>query len=156
MSFPPYSKLKIFIDLIFISIILNEDLSSILISHNSIICTKYRHHKTIPTRWSFILMELSLSITYLIFNLIIINYLIKEDNQKVKEIIKINHIQPFIYYFSWALTNFFILSILTFCITGNISFNSHIFNNLIKYLRHQHLVKENITIYSIFGINMFN
>ncbi|CAF1436607.1 unnamed protein product, partial [Rotaria sordida] len=118
MSFPSYLYIKIFIDSIVINLMLNEDLSIIYSwNHRSISCTSYRHHKTIPTRWSFILMEIALSIIYLFFYFIISNSIIQENNEKVKEILKIIHIQPLINYFAWALRYFFILSFITFSIT---------------------------------------
>ncbi|CAF4751858.1 unnamed protein product [Rotaria sp. Silwood2] len=110
-----------FIDSIVVNKMLNEDISIIdSLNYRRISCTLYRHHKTIPTRWSFIFMEISLSIIYLSFFLIITNSIIQENNKKVKEILKIIHIQPLINYFAWALRYLIILSFITFSITGNI------------------------------------
>ncbi len=108
-----------FIDSIVISIMLNIN-PSLNPSWNfyRIVCTSYRHHKTIPTRWSFILMEMFLSITFLFYSFIIIHFIIQEKKDKIKEIIKIIHIQPFINYLAWALRPFFILTITNFSITG--------------------------------------
>jgi len=106
------------IDLIGINVMLNEDLSLITFNYNSLSCTKYRYHNKIPTRWSFILIELSLSIIYLFYYFIISYQIIKENNQKIKEIIKIIHIQPLIYYLSWAFTFFIILLFISFSITS--------------------------------------
>jgi len=122
--YPPFSNIKMLIDLIGINLMLNDDLSTISLNHYSISCTSYRYHKKIPTRWSFILMELSLSITFLFYYFIIVHFIIQENNQKVKEIIQIIHIQPFIYYFAWALRPCIILSAITFSITGNIDYLS--------------------------------
>ncbi len=140
-SYPPFSNLKMLIDLIGINLMLNEDLSLISLNYNSISCTKYRHHNQIPTRWSFILMELSLSIYFLFYYFIISHQIIQENNQKIKEIIQIIHIQPFIYYFSWALTAFFILSFISFSITGNSFYLSHQIDNILSL--NQYLLSYN-------------
>ncbi|CAF3422421.1 unnamed protein product, partial [Rotaria sp. Silwood2] len=94
-SYPSFLYIKMFIDSIVVNKMLNEDISIIdSLNYRRISCTLYRHHKTIPTRWSFIFMEISLSIIYLSFFLIITNSIIQENNKKVKEILKIIHIQP--------------------------------------------------------------
>ncbi|UJR24690.1 hypothetical protein I4U23_006063 [Adineta vaga] len=117
-SNPPFSNIKIFLDSIVISILLNEKKSLIPSwTFSRITCTSYRHHRTIPTRWSFILIEYSLSITYLFYSFIIIHFILQEKNMKIKEIIKIIHIQPLINYLAWTLRPLFILSIITILIT---------------------------------------
>jgi len=63
-------------------------------------------------------MEIFLSITFLFYSFIIIHFIIQEKKDKIKEIIKIIHIQPFINYLAWALRPFFILTITNFSITG--------------------------------------
>ncbi|CAF1387951.1 unnamed protein product [Rotaria sp. Silwood1] len=71
-----------FIDSIVVNKMLNEDISIIdSLNYRRISCTLYRHHKIIPTRWSFIFMEISLSIIYLSF-FIITNSIIQENNKK--------------------------------------------------------------------------
>ncbi len=118
MSYPPLSNIKMFIDSIGRNVMLEEDFPIISFIYHTITCTSYRHHKTIPTRWNFIFMELSLDIFFLFYYFIIVYFIIMENKQKVKEIIRIIHIQPFINSFAWALRAFFILQFITFNITG--------------------------------------
>ncbi|CAF3658697.1 unnamed protein product [Adineta steineri] len=118
-KFPSYSNLKLFVDSIYISLILNdEDFDIPLIDFLVLPCPSYRSDKNIPTRWSFILMELILSITFLFYSFIIIYFLIKDKSMKIKQINQLIHIQPFIYYLSSALIHFFILQFITFTISG--------------------------------------
>jgi hypothetical protein len=118
-SFPPFLNVKMLIDSIAINLMLNEDISlRYSFSFGRLSCTPYRHHQTIPTRWSFILIEITLSITFLFYYFILVKQIIKEKNTKVKEILKIIDIQPFIYYLAWALRSFFIILFLTIIITG--------------------------------------
>lgn len=84
----------------------------------SISCSLYRYHKRIPTRWSFILMEMCLNLIYLFFNFIISYLIIQENNQQVKQIIKLIHIQPIIYYLVWTLRFFITILFINFFITG--------------------------------------
>ncbi|CAF3865527.1 unnamed protein product [Rotaria magnacalcarata] len=118
-SFPLFIFIKIFFDKIALNLILNEE-SRIEYEYNinTISCTLYRHHKTIPTRWSFILMEILLSIIYLLFYLIITNLIIEENNKKIKEILKLIYIQPIMNYLSYAFIYFIQLSFTTFSIIG--------------------------------------
>ncbi|CAF1132313.1 unnamed protein product [Rotaria sp. Silwood1] len=118
-SYPSFIYIKMFIDSIVLNIMLDEDFSIInSLNYRRISCTSYRHHKTIPTRWSFILMEILLSIIFLFFYFIINNSIINENNQKVKEILKIIHIQPLINYLAWAIRYLIILTFITYSITG--------------------------------------
>ncbi|CAF3674920.1 unnamed protein product [Rotaria socialis] len=118
-SFPLFIFIKIFFDKIALNLILNEE-SRIKYEYNinTISCTLYRHHKTIPTRWSFILMEILLSIIYLLFYFIITSLIIEENNKKIKEILKLIYIQPIMNYLSYAFIYFIQLSFTTFSIIG--------------------------------------
>lgn len=101
---------------------LNEDLSEINIEYSSLTCTKYRSDKSIPTRLSFIFIEISLSLTYFLNYLILSNILIEEKKKKIKEILKLIHIESFINYISWSLRTFFILTFITSFTTSKIVF----------------------------------
>lgn len=82
-------------------------------------CTEYRSHRSIPTRWSFILMEIFFSLSSLIQSLSITNSLLDEKRKKVKEILKLIHIQPLINYFAWACRALFIQINISLAITSN-------------------------------------
>jgi hypothetical protein len=97
---------------------LNED-RMLSLSHRSMSCTSYRHHQTIPTRSSFIFMEFCLFFTFSFYYFLIVDQIIKQKNEKRKEILKLIHIEPLINYLSLALTYFCILTLNSFSITGN-------------------------------------
>ena len=122
---PPFLNIKIFVDSIMTRIVLGRS-ESIVISwtFSRISCTPYRRHETIPTRWSFLFMTFSLSITYLFYSFIIIHFILQEKLLKIKEIIKIIHIQPLINYLAWALRPLFILSILSVTLTGELNISN--------------------------------
>ena len=109
------------IDLIGISLMREEDFRQLKIYAGRITCTDYRHDQQIPTRWEFILMELTLLFTLLFSNMILSNQIIEENNEKVKEILKMIDIHPLINYFCLALRSFFILSINSIFITSESS-----------------------------------
>lgn len=117
---PPYSNIKMLIDIIGINVMLNEDLSKLSIKYSIIKCSKYRYDKLIPTRWSFIFIQLILSFIYLFYSLIISNIILNENINKIKEILKIIHIKPFINYLSFIIIYFLIISFLTSSITSKV------------------------------------
>ena len=120
-SFPPLGNVKLFVDAIGISSMLNDESPlSYSWSSRSLSCTSYRSHRSIPTRWTFILMEMSLSFTDLFYALIISYLLIEEKKQKIQEILKIIHISPLINAFAWSLRAFVIELCLSLSLVGQL------------------------------------
>lgn len=112
-----------FYDNIGLNIILNEK-TKLIYKYNidKIACTNYRYHKKIPTRLLFILIEIFLSILFVLYNLILSNRIIEENNQKIKEILKLIHIKPIYNYLSYSFIYFIQLTFISLFIISKFFF----------------------------------
>jgi len=92
---------------------------SIEYQYGIIRCTEYRSNKQIPTRWSFILINICL-----LFNYLFVNLILEEKN----EIFQIINIKPIVNYLIWSLIYLIILEMnCLFClILFKISLNNWI------------------------------
>ncbi|CAF1358637.1 unnamed protein product [Didymodactylos carnosus] len=104
-EFPQFSNIKLFIDTLLISYQTGKKNLTIELERNVMKCTKYRKDVlyTSKTTAFTIIILVFIDIVFLIPFIILLNSMIKEKNNKVKEILKVINIEPILNNIAWAV-----------------------------------------------------
>lgn len=81
-------------------------------------CTKYRFDRIIPTRWTFLLMEFSLSFSHFFSSFIFIDRIVQEKQNRMTKILQLIDLRSTIFYFLYSLKTLILLSLIDFSISG--------------------------------------
>ena len=106
----PLLNVKLFLDTILLGefdVKEKERWSKMLWSFQAISCPSYRSSSSIPTRWSFLVLEVLLSLFSLLVHFSLLTNLLREKEEKVKEILKIVGLRPWLNSLAWASTSLF-------------------------------------------------
>ncbi|CAF0751595.1 unnamed protein product [Didymodactylos carnosus] len=162
-QFAKFSNIKMAVDIVAARYFSHKPKLNLKIQRKSLTCTKYKSEQNVFDRVPLRVNQVFLNMIFLFSYFILANSIIKERNQKVKEILKIINIPPLLNNFAWSLRTLIIMLLVTMGLTClwkipiNKTYGS-LFSNvsLIYIILTFVFLSIQITSYAIFFAQLFN